>query len=262
MVVAEIWKYRGFILSSVKREFASRYLNSLLGAFWSIAGPLAMILMYTLIFSQLMRTKLPGVDQEFGYSIFLCAGMLTWGFFSDALMKSLNVFVDNANLIKKIKFPKVCLPVIVLANSAISFLIIFLIFLMVLIMVGAFPGLKLLALIPLLLVQVMLSIGVGLSFGVINVFFRDVGHVFNIGMQFLFWCTPIVYPISVLPDSLQTFIRCNPLTPLVVAYQDVLVKNVWPDWQTLWWPVLCALIFISSALHLYRIFSGEMVDEL
>ena len=74
-----LWAYRGFILGSVQREFQSRYQNSLLGAAWTILNPLAMIVVYTVIFSQIMRAKLPGVDSAFAYSVYLCAGLLTWG---------------------------------------------------------------------------------------------------------------------------------------------------------------------------------------
>ena len=78
-----LWAYRGFILGSVKREFQSKYRNSLFGAAWTVVNPLAMIIVYTVIFSQVMRAKLPGVDNTFAYSIYLCAGSLTWGLFAE-----------------------------------------------------------------------------------------------------------------------------------------------------------------------------------
>ena len=258
----ELWRYRGFIFSSVKREFKSRYMNSLFGALWAFVGPLAMILMYTLIFSQLMRTKIAGIDSVYGYSTFLCAGMLTWGFFSETLTRSINVFVENANLIKKINFPKACLPLIVFLNSAISFGIIFTLFLIAQAFIGSFPGVKLVAILPLLTIQTMMALGLGIAFGVINVFFRDVGHIFNIGMQFLFWGTPIVYPLNVLPEFFQSLVRLNPLTALIMGYQDVIVKDIWPDWLSLWWPATCGLGFSLLALVLYRRLSTEIVDEL
>lgn len=258
----ELWRYRGFILSSVKREFKSRYMNSLFGALWAFVGPLAMILIYTLIFSQLMRTKIAGLDSVYGYSMFLCAGMLTWGFFSETLTRSINVFVENANLIKKINFPKACLPLIVFLNSAISFAIIFTVFLVALLFIGAFPGFKLVAILPLLTIQTTMALGLGIAFGVINVFFRDVGHIFNIGMQFLFWGTPIVYPLNVLPEFFQSLVRLNPLTTLMVGYQDVIVKDAWPYWLGLWWPATCALVFSLLAMALYRRLATEIVDEL
>ena len=99
-----LWAYRGFILGSVQREFQSKYRNSLLGAAWTVINPLAMIVVYTVIFSQLMRSKLPGLDTTFGYSIYLCAGTLTWGLFAEITGRAQNTFLENANLLKKLKF--------------------------------------------------------------------------------------------------------------------------------------------------------------
>jgi lipopolysaccharide transport system permease protein len=120
-----IWAYRGFIRESVKREFQIKYLNSLLGAAWSVINPLAMILIYTVIFVQVMRAKLPGVDSTFAYSIYLCAGVLTWGLFAEITGRAQNTFLENANLLKKLSFPRLCLPVVVVANAALNSAIIF-----------------------------------------------------------------------------------------------------------------------------------------
>ena len=105
-----LWTYRGFILGSVKREFQSKYSNSLLGAAWNVLNPLAMIVVYTMIFSQVMKARLAGVNSTFAYSIYLCAGILTWGLFAEITSRALNVFIENANLLKKLSFPRLCLP--------------------------------------------------------------------------------------------------------------------------------------------------------
>ena len=97
-----LWSYRGFILTSVQREFQSKYRNSLFGATWMVLNPMAMIFVYTVIFSKLMHSRLPGIDGLFTYSIYLCAGVLTWGFFAEIVGRAHNVFIDNANLIKKL----------------------------------------------------------------------------------------------------------------------------------------------------------------
>ena len=94
-------------------------------AAWAVINPLAMITVYTVIFSQIMRAKLPNIDSTFAYSIYLCAGIITWGLFSEIVNKGQNVFIDNANLLKKISFPRLCLPVIVVTTALINFSIIF-----------------------------------------------------------------------------------------------------------------------------------------
>ena len=116
-MILAIWAYRGFLLGSVRREFESRYRNSLLGAAWTVINPLTMIVVYTVIFSRIMQAKLPGVDSAFGYSIYLCVGVLTWGLFTEIVSRLQSVFLENANLLKKISFPRFCLPVIVVLNA-------------------------------------------------------------------------------------------------------------------------------------------------
>ena len=112
-----IYRYRGFIIDSVKRDFQSRYQTSVLGAAWLILQPIAMISVYTLIFSELMRARLAGMDGPFAYSIYLCSGVLTWGLFTETLNSLVNVFLTNANILKKLSFPRICLPIIVTASA-------------------------------------------------------------------------------------------------------------------------------------------------
>lgn len=257
-----IWAYRGFISGSVKREFQSKYRNSLLGAAWTVLNPLAMILVYTVIFSQVMRARLAGVDTKFAYSIYLCAGSLTWGLFAEMSGRAQTVFLENANLIKKINFPRICLPVVVVLNSLINFSIIFGLFSVFLILSGNFPGWSFFAIIPILFVQIAFSLGLGITLGVLNVFFRDIGHFFGIFMQFWFWFTPIIYPASILPERVKWLLVLNPMAAPIMAYQQVLVHGQWPEWISLVPFSLMALLFCMIGMRLFRTHAGEMVDEL
>lgn len=257
-----LWAYRGFILGSVKREFQSKYRNSMLGAAWTVINPLAMIVVYTVIFSQIMRAKLPGVDTTFAYSVYLCAGTLTWSLFAEIVVRGQNVFLDNANLLKKLSFPRLCLPVIVVANAGLNFAIIFGLFTAFLLVSGNFPGLPFLAMFPLLALLVIFSIGLGITLGVLNVFFRDVGQFFGIFITFWFWLTPIVYPASILPEGVRGLMSINPMAPLVGAFQDVLVSSKWPQWESLWLIVVLSIFLCVIGMGLFRRRAGEMVDEL
>jgi lipopolysaccharide transport system permease protein len=254
--------YRGFIAGSVKREFQLKYRNSILGAAWAVLNPLAMIVVYTVVFAQVMRARLPGTDSSFAYSIFLCGGVLTWGMFSEITGRGQTVFLEYANLIKKISFPRICLPIIVVLNALVNFAIVFGLFTVFLVISGNFPGLPFLALFPLLAVQVIFSIGLATVIGILNVFFRDVGQFFGIFLQFWFWLTPIVYPVSALPERVRQLIAWNPMTPLVTAYQGVLVNAQWPQWHTLLPITLLGLALCALGMRLFRKHSGEMVDEL
>lgn len=261
-LIRSLWAYRGFILGSVKREFQNKYQNSMLGALWNVLNPLAMIVVYTVIFTQVMRAKLPGVENSFGYSIYLCAGVLTWGLFSEITTRSQNSFLDNANLLKKINFPRLCLPVIVIFNALLNFAIVFGLFTVFLVVSGSFPGWAYISLIPLLVLIIIFGVGLGMVLGVLNVFFRDVGQAFGIFISFWFWLTPIVYPINILPKVGQDLMMYNPLAPLLGAVQNVLVQGLWPNWMNLIYPALLGLILSMLGWRLFKKHSGEMVDEL
>jgi lipopolysaccharide transport system permease protein len=245
LMLRGLWAYRGFVLGSVKREFQAKYTNAMLGALWSLLSPLAMILVYTVIFSEVMHSKLPGVSSRYAYSIYLCAGILTWGLFAEIVARGQNVFIEQANLIKKVSFPRICLPLIVFLVAS-----------------GSFPGWVFFTLLPVLAVQVLLAIGIGMVAGVLNVFFRDVGQFVTIALQFWFWLTPIVYPATILPVEMRPLLAYNPMAIVIGAYQAILVEGRAPDWMALLPVALLAALLCVFGLRLFRKRSGEMVDEL
>lgn len=257
-----VWLYRGFIFGSVGREFQAKYQNSLLGAAWNIVNPLAMIFIYTVIFSQVMKSRLPNVDHSFAYGVYLCSGVLIWGLASEIIIRGQNVFIDNSNLLKKINFPKLCLPLIIVCSALLNFSIVFALFLGFLLLVGYFPGLPFIGIFPVVLVVVMFSIGLGVTLGVLNVFFRDVGSFFSVFIQFWFWLTPIVYPASILPEGVQWVVSINPMTGVVAASQSIFVNGNWPDWLGLLPATVLSILMIVVGLRLFRRYAGEMVDEL
>ncbi len=262
-ILRALWAYRGFILGSVRREFQSRYQNSLLGVAWTVLNPLAMIVVYTVIFAQIMRTRLPGIDSAFGYSIYLCAGLLTWGLFAEITSRGQQVFIEHASLLKKLSFPRISLPVIVLSNALVNFCIVFGLFTIFLLVSGNFPGWAFVALLPVVGLMAVFALGLGITLGVLNVFFRDVGQFFGIFLQFWFWLTPIVYPVNVLPEPVARWlVTFNPMARLVGACQEILVHGRWPDWGRLLPVLVLAVLLCLLGLRLFRRHSGEMVDEL
>ena len=261
-ILSSLWHYRGFMLGSVKREFQARYRNSMLGAVWMVLNPLAMIVVYTVIFSQLMHARLPNASSQFAYGIYLCAGLLTWGFFTETVSRMQNVFLENGNMIKKLNFPRICLPIITVMNAGVNFSIIFALFLGFLLISGNFPGWAFLGVLPLLLIQILFSVGLGIVLGVLNVFFRDIGQLFGIVLQFWFWFTPIVYTVTTLPAGVQGLLKFNPLTALMTAYQGIFVSGAWPHWSDLWVVTLLSVALCIFGLQLFRRHAGEMVDEL
>lgn len=264
-LLRDLYRFRGFVLGSIRREVAAQYQGSVLGLGWVVLNPLAMILIYTLVFAEVMRSRLPGVESTFGYSIYLCAGLLPWTYLGEALTRLTSVFVAHGNLIKKATFPRICLPVIALGAAMINFAVIMALFLGFLVLTGGFPGWLILAIVPALLVQTALTLGLGVFLGTAHVFFRDVAQVLGVGLQFWFWLTPIVYPVSVLPDWARGIMAWNPAAILVGHYQSVLLYHRLPDLSA--WGALCGVTLLSAllvalGLMLYRARAGEMSDEL
>lgn len=258
-----LWAYRGFVWSSVLREFHGRYRESLLGAFWSVAQPLTMIIIYTVIFGQLMRPTLPGHEQTaFAFSIYLCAGVMSWNLFSEMLGRLNNMFLEYGNLIKKSNFPRICLPAIVTLSALINFGIILALYLAFLLLIGHWPGWVLWAVLPLLALQVLFALGLGVFLGTLNVFFRDIGQFTGVVLQFWFWLTPIIYTLGALPPAAGQVLRANPMTPLVGAYQRVFLNRAWPDFAGLWPLAGLTLFFLGLGAYFFLTRVGEMVDEL
>ena len=261
-MLLSLWNYRGFVLASARREFEARYRVSMFGGLWAILNPVAQIAVYTAVLSGVMQARLPGVDGGFAYSIYLCAGIITWTLFSEIISRTTNVFVENANLLKKLAFPRICLPATIVVSSLVNFAIVLALFLAFLALVGAWPGWPLVAIVPVMIVQVLLAIGIGVLLGVANVFYRDTAQGVGIALQFLFWLTPIVYPLAVVPERFRGLIEANPMTGIARAYQDIFVRGAWPSWPALVPAAVLAALLVPMAMAFFRRRSGEMVDEL
>lgn len=259
-----LWAYRGFILANVRREFQQRYTHSLLGGLWAVLNPLTMIVIYTVIFAGIMRPKMPGQETHlFAYSVYLCAGLLTWNAFADMVGRMQCVFPQYGNLIKKSSFPRSCLPLIVMLSVLIDFAIVFSLYLLFLLFSGLFPGWIVLAFAPVFLIQVAFSLGLGLLTATVNVFFRDVGQFVGVVLQFWFWLTPIVYSASGLPPPVQSLLLwLNPIYPLIAAYQGIFLNHVAPDWLGLLRVALLAALLLWLAARLFFKLADEIVDEL
>lgn len=257
-----LWAYRGFVFGMVARDFRGRYLGSLLGSSWAVLNPVAQILIYTLIFSQVMRARLPNIQDTLAYSLYLCAGALTWNYFVEVLIRSQTVFLEQASMLKKVSFPRITLPTYVFLSATVNFAIVWGLFLAFLLVSGRWPGWVLVALLPLLLIQQVLAVGLGLALGVTNVFFRDVAQAVAVGLQFWFWLTPIVYPLSAVPGAVRDVMTWNPLYALVASYQRIVVEHQWPVWSGLWLVCVVAIGVAAIAETVYRSLASAMVDEL
>lgn len=257
-----VWAYRFFIISSIKTEFKSRFVRSKFGGLWMVLHPLALVLIYALILSQIMTAKLPGVATQYAYPIYILSGMVGWTLFSEIFGRSLTVFIDNGNLIKKMAFPKLALPLITIGSAFVNFLLLFVMMFVVFGFLGHLPFHALHWLLLLIVLTVGLALGMGLFFGILNVFIRDIGQVMNIVLQFWFWLTPIVYMMSIVPEKYHWMFMFNPMTGISMGYQNILLYDKAPELSILIYPSIFAFVFLVLAMIIFKKANEEMADVL
>lgn len=257
-----VWAFRNFVLTSVRAEFKARLARSKLGLAWLLLHPLAQAAVFAIVLSELMPGRLPGVETKGAYAIYLIAGLAAWTLFAEIVNRCMSVFVEYSATLRKIAFPRLCLPAIVGGTALLNHLLLLIAVLIVASAFGRLPGGALLAIPLALVIIVALAFGLGIFLGVLNVFSRDVSQVVTIAMQFLFWLTPIVYAAAVLPERFRVVAEVNPLTPLVAVYQRALLLNQWPEWSTLVAPSVLAVILVLVSFALFRRASADLVDAL
>lgn len=257
-----LWQYRHFVISSIRNELKSRFARSKLGGMWVIINPLSQVLIYALILSNVLAAKIPGIENKYSYAIYLMAGLLAWTLFNEIISRCLNLFIEQGNLMKKMSFPRITLPSIVIGSCLINYILLFIAMLVIFALLGHQFSFVMLWLMPLTIILVVFALGIGLTLGVLNVFLRDIGQVIPIILQILFWFTPIVYPESIIPDEYQHLMNLNPLYPIVSAYHEILVYNTMPPITGIAITSIIALALLLLSLFLFRRASAEMVDVL
>jgi lipopolysaccharide transport system permease protein len=257
------WRYRHFIISSIKAEFRARFARSVLGGMWMIIHPLAQAAMFALVLAEVLSAKLPGMSHDkLAYAIYLLSGMLCWSLFSEVITRCLTLFIDNGNLLKKILFPRVCLPLIVSGSALLGNSLLFVAVIGTFALLGHPPGIEILWVPALLILTLALALGIGMILGVLNVFIRDVGQVVVVMLQLGFWFTPIVYPAQVVPESFRSLLEFNPMYWIVEGYHNALLFNTDPPLLGLGSVALLSLCLLGFALMLFHRASPEMVDVL
>ena len=227
--------YGELLMNLTRREVKGRYSQSLFGAGWAIAQPLATMAVFTLVFARLGQMPSGGAP----YPLFAYAALVPWFFFSNSVMSGTMSLVTYRNIVTKTYFPREIVPLaqvgsrlVDLAASSALFVA-----LMIYYRVGIGPwG----ALVPVFILLLLLfTLGVTLTTSAINVFYRDVNPVVQIGLQLWLYLTPVAYPLSAVPERYRWFFLANPLTGVVEGLRQVLVFNAEPDW---------AVVGISAAL--------------
>lgn len=257
-----VWQYRGFVLSSIRNDMVSRFAQSKLGGLWVILNPLSQVLIYALILSNILAAKLPGIDNKYAYAIYLMSGLLAWTLFSELVSRCLTLFIDNGNLMKKMNFPRITLPSIVIGSCVLNNALLFMAMLVIFALLGHEFNAAMLWLIPLTFCVVTLGFGVGLLLGVFNVFMRDIGQVVPIVLQVMFWFTPIVYPLDIIPSQYRDLMSFNPLYPIIDGYHQVLVYGLSPQFESIAIVLAVSLFLVALGLFIFKRAGAEMMDVL
>lgn len=261
-MLSAAWRYRYFIMSSIRTEFRIKFIRSRLGVCWMILNPLAQVVTFAFVLSAVLSAKLPGIANRYAYAIYLMAGILGWSLFIEIVTRCVTLFIDNSNILKKLVFPRIALPLIATGSALVNNTLLFLAILTIFGLLGHLPGIALIWLPVPVVVNIALALGFGLALGVLNVFIRDIGQIVPVVMQFLFWLTPIVYMADIIPSQYRGWLLLNPLIPIITGYQNALLYNRPPNWAGLSAVALVAATLLAFALVLFRRASPEMVDQL
>lgn len=230
-----LWRHRELIAQLTKLQVLQRYKGSILGLIWSFLTPLAMLIIYTFVFTMIFNIKwegtITGSHAEFAIALF--TGLIAFNFFSESVLAAPNLIVDNPNYVKKVVFPLEILPIVSIASALINVIFSTLILLMgTVVVMGQLPW-TLLFLPLVYLPLVLFSLGLSWILASLGVFIRDTGHFLGVFVQMLFFLTPIFYPISAVPENFRFLIYMNPLSIIVNHCRRVMVWGQLPNWGEL-----------------------------
>ncbi|MBR9829041.1 MAG: ABC transporter permease [Oceanospirillales bacterium] len=220
------------ILNFARQDLKDRYAGSMLGGLWSFIMPLINILIFALIFSQIMGARLESFGAEFsqyGYSIYLISGILAWNAFSSTVARVTNVFHEKRNLIGKVSIRLDLLPLYILLTETFIFGVSFVFFTVFLLIIG-YPLSSWWLLLPLLyLVQQLFAYSLGFLLAIFSVFIQDIKELTNVVLQLWFWLTPIVYVVNIVPDSIRQLLALNPMVHFISAWRSIIIEHQLPD---------------------------------
>ena len=255
-------RLRLFLLGElVRRDFRARYAGSLLGFLWSFAQPLWQLVLFTFVFSWVLRISLVG-ERTQNFALYLFCGLLPYMALSEGVNRAATAIIDNAPLVKKLRFPLALLVVTVVATAFLHEAVALSVFVVVLTVLGegSLHSLPLLAVaIPL---QLCLTLGLGLLLATLQVFVRDTVQALALLFSALFYFTPIVYPLSMVPEQFLPWIALNPLTPLVAMYRSALLGGSAPSLGALAPLLFSSATALAVGLTVFHKCSSAFADEL
>lgn len=246
-----VWAYRELLYFLTWRDVKVRYKQTALGAAWAIIQPLFTMLIFTLFFGRLAGMPSDGI----AYPLFAYAALLPWTFFSNAVTNSSNSLVGSANLITKVYFPRMIIPGAAVAAGLVDFLIAFVILAAMMIYYDIAATLNLLMLPLLIVLTSLLALGVGMFMSALNVKYRDIRYALPFMIQIWMFASPIIYPVSLLPEKWRWLIVLNPLTGIIEAFRSSLFGREFD------WPSLGVSVLITFGLLVYSAYNFKKMEK-
>jgi lipopolysaccharide transport system permease protein len=255
--VARLAGYRDLLLLLVQKDLKAKYKGTALGFFWSFLNPLLLMIVYAVVFSVIARVSLQR------YPVFLLCGMLPWNAFTIAISTGSQTIVGNANLIRRVNFPREFLPLASVVSSIVNMLLSLGILLGFAVGFRQPLGLPLLTLPLLIALQLILTTGICLLVSALMVYFRDLENIITLVLTVLFFVTPIIYPLSsVGHGGLRGLLQLNPIQWLIGSYQDLWYWNSWPDLHRVLGFAAVSMVALALGWFFFRRLEGDFAEEV
>ncbi|MSS10804.1 ABC transporter permease [Clostridium sp. WB02_MRS01] len=255
--IKELYAYREMIFSLVRRDLNGRYKGSALGFLWTFINPLLQLGVYTMVFSVIMRN---GITD---YYLFLFVALIPWIFFSTSLSGGSSCIWSQKEMVKKIYFPREVLPIAFVTSQFVNMLLSFLVIFAVLIVSG--KGINLIALLYLpviMIVEYILALSVAMISSAVTVYLRDVEYILGIVTMAWQFLTPVMYSVDVVPERMRTVFNLNPMTPVIVAYRDILYYKKIPELGTLVQAVCLGMVLLVVGMVVFSRLKRHFAEEL
>lgn len=226
--IKEVFSYREMINAFIRRDLRGRYKGSVLGFLWTFINPLLQLCVYSVVFSLILKS-----DKE-KYYLFLFVALIPWIFFSSSVQGGSTCIIAYKDMVKKIYFPREVLPIATVTTNFVNMLLCFIvIFAVVIFSRTPLNPLALLCLIPVFLVEYILALGMAFLVSAITVYLRDMEHILGIVVMAWQYLTPVLYDIDIVPANMRVIFSLNPMTPIIVAFRQILYYHEVPDLSTL-----------------------------
>ena len=245
----ELWAYRELLYFFTWRDIKVRYKQTLFGFAWAIIQPVFMMIVFSLFFGTLAKIPSEGIP----YPLFSYAAVLPWTLFSEGLSRSSNSLVQDANLLQKVYFPRLLMPLSGVLSPVVDFAIAFVVLIALMLYFGYYPSVMMFLILPFLLLELMLATGIGMWLSAINVEYRDVRYAIPFLIQLGLFASPVVYPVTFVPERFQVvYGLLNPMAGIIEGFRWAILGTKPPSYLLIASVAIIIVILISGAFYFRR----------